>query len=127
MSAGVFKLCKRIIVVAMALVVAMSIVRETSIFLPLGSVIVALLLLRLCRRFTKEIMMDERIRRIDEKAAALSYRAFSTAMAILALVFIMLRTNLPPEFSIIGTTMAYSVCALMLMHLAFYYYYEHRL
>ncbi len=127
MSAGTFRLCKRVIVIATAMLVAISVVLQTSILLPLGVVIAALLLMRLCRRLTKEIMVDERIRRIDEKAATVAYRIFSIAMAIISLVFIMLRTSLPPEFSIIGTTLAYSVCTLMLIHLAFYSYYGSRL
>ena len=113
--------------VTTAMLVAVSVVLQTSILLPLGVIIAALLLMNVCRRLTKEIMVDERVRRIDEKAASAAYRVFSMVVAIIALALMMLKSSLAPEFSLIGTTLAYSVCALMLIHLAFYYYSGSRL
>ncbi len=127
MNTKTFKLCQRIIVVTVAMLVAVSVAFEAPILFPLGVVIAGLLLMSLCRRLTKEIMVDERVRRIDEKAASAAYRVFSILMAMIALTLIMFRTSLPPAFEIIGTTLAYSVCALMLIHLAFYSYYGSRL
>jgi len=127
MSAKTYRLCTLIIVIALAALIAWSILMEMPVFLPIGGVVVALLLIRLCRRFTREIMVDERIRQINEKAAAISYRIFSIAMAILGVGLIILRQSLPPTFSIIGETLVYSVCILMLIHLTFYYYYGHKL
>ena len=127
MSAKTYRFCTLIIVIALAALIAWSILMEMPIFLPIGGVVVAMLLIRLCRRFTKEIMVDERIRRVNEKAAAVSYRIFSIAMAILGVGLIILRQSLPPTFSIVGETLVYSVCVLMLIHLTFYYYYGHKL
>ena len=127
MSAKSYRFCTLVIVVALAALIAWSVVMEMPVFLPIGGVVIALLLIRLCRRFTREIMVDERIHQINEKAAAISYRIFSIAMAILGVGFITLRQSLPPAFSIVGETLVYSVCALMLIHLAFYYYYGHKL
>ena len=72
-------------------------------------------------------MVDERTYQINEKAAAISYRIFSIAMAILGVGLIISRQSLPIEFTTIGETLVCSVCALMLIHMAFYYYYDHRL
>jgi len=127
MNAKTYKLCTLATVFLLGALVAVSVAMEASIFLPLGGVVAALLLLRFCRRFTKETVADERTRLIYEKAAAIAFRVFSFGMAILALVVAMLRTRLPPEFSIVGQTAGYSVCVLMLIHLAFYYYYQHKL
>ena len=127
MSARTYRLCTLVTVIALAALIAWSIVMEMPVFLPIGGVVVALLLIRLCRRFTRVIMVDERIRQVNEKAAAISYRIFSIAMAILGVGLIALRQSLPSTFSIVGETLVYSVCVLMLMHLTFYYYYGHKL
>ena len=127
MSARTYRFCTLVIVIALAALIAWSILMEMPVFLPIGGVVVALLLIRLCRRFTRVIMVDERIRQVNEKAAAISYRIFSIAMAILGVGLIALRQSLPSTFSSVGETLVYSVCVLMLMHLTFYYYYGHKL
>ncbi len=127
MSSKTYAMFTAVLSFLLAMFIAVSIIKQTSILLPLGGVIAAILLLRLCRRFVKEIMVDERTRRIDERASAASYRVFTIVMGILALVLIMLRTKLSFEYRIAAETIAYSVCALMLIHLAFRSYYRRKL
>jgi len=127
MSAKTNRFCSLVIVIALAAFIAWSVIMEMPIFVPIAGFAVALLLIRLCRRYTKEIMVDERLQKINEKAAAISYRIFSIVMAVLGVAFITVRHTLPSEFGIVGATLAYSVCALMLMHLAFYNYYGKKL
>ena len=127
MSAKTYTFFSRVIVVALAAFIACSVIIGMPVFVPIIGVVVALLLIRLCRRFTKEIMVDERLQTASEKAAAISYRVFSIVMAVLGLGFLTMKQTLPPEFSIIGETLVYSVCALMLLYMAFYYYYEKKL
>ncbi|MDD4858885.1 MAG: DUF2178 domain-containing protein [Dehalococcoidales bacterium] len=127
MSVRMYQLCTGIIIVALAALVGWSVAAEMPVILPLMGALAALLLIRLCRRKTREVMVDERIQRINEKAAAVSYRVFSIAAVTLGLIFISFKESLPPAFSIIGETLAYAVCGLMLIHLAFYYYYKSRL
>jgi uncharacterized membrane protein len=127
MSAKTNRLCSMVIVFALAAFIAWSIIMEMPVFVPIAGFVVALLLMRLCRRFTREIMVDERIHKINEKASAISYRISTVLMAITGLVFITMRNTLPSEFEIVGSTLAYSVCAIMLIHLAFYRYYKNKL
>ena len=127
MSAKIYRLCTLTIVIALAALIAWSIIAEMTFFIPVAGVAVALLLIRVCRRFTREIMVDERIKKIDERAAAISYRIFSIIVVVLGVGLIAARQSLPYEFGIVGSTLAYSVSALMLIHLAFYYYYGHKL
>ena len=72
-------------------------------------------------------MVDERIQKINEKASATSYRISTILMAILGITFIAMKQTLSYEFEIVGVTLAYTVCAIMLVHLAFYYYYKSKL
>ncbi len=127
MSARINRICSLVIVLALAAFIGWSIISEMPVFVPIAGFVVALLLIRLCRRFTKEIMVDERIQKINERASATSYRISSILMAIVGIVFIAMRNSLPSEYEIVGSTLAYSVCAIMLIHLAFYSYYKNRL
>jgi len=126
-SAKTNRICSLIIALALAAFIAWAIIKEMPIFVPIAGFVVALLLMRLCRRLTREIMVDERVQKINEKASAISYRISSILMAIVGLVFITMRHTLPSEFEIVGSTLAYSVCAIMLIHLAFYSYYKNKL
>ncbi len=127
MSAKTNRICSLIIVLALAAFIAWTIVKEMPIFVPIAGFVVAFLLMRLCRRLTREIMVDERLQKINEKASAMSYRISSILMAIVGIIFITMRNTLPYEFEIVGSTLAYSVCAIMLIHLAFYSYYKNKL
>ena len=99
-----------------------SIVVEWLVHIPLLTVEAALLLTRFCRNLTKEVMVDERVSQVDARPAAISFRVFSWVGAQATLVLIALRCYLPPGFAIAGEMLAYSICALMLLHLAFYSY-----
>jgi uncharacterized membrane protein len=127
MSARTNRLCTLVIVIALAAFMAWSILMEKPLFVPIAGIVVALLLVDLCRRYTKEIMVDERVQKINEKASAISHRISSILMAIIGLVFIAVGNNLPSEYEIVGATLAYSVCAMLLIHLSLYYFYKSRL
>jgi len=127
MSAKIYRVFTLIVVIALAAFIAWSILMEMPVYLPIIGIVGGLLLIRLCRHFTREIMVDERIHQINEKAAAISYRIFSIATAICGICLIILKQSIPAEFLIVGETLVYSVCVLMLIHLAFYYYYGHKL
>jgi uncharacterized membrane protein len=127
MSAKTYRVFKLIIVIALAAFIVWSILMEMPVYLPIISIVGALLLIRLCRNFTRGIMVDERIQQINEKAAAISYRIFSIAIVICGICLIIFKQSIPAEFLIVGETLVYSVCVLMLIHLAFYYYYGHKL
>src|SRR4030042_2268545 len=105
MSAKTNRICSLIIVLALAVFIAWAVIMEMPVFVPIAGFVVALLLVRLCRRFTREIMVDERLQKINEKASAISYRISSILMAIVGIVFIAVRNTLPSEFEIVGSTL----------------------
>ncbi len=127
MSARIFGTIMRVVAMALAALIAVSIVLELPLFVPLIAVMVELVFASVCRRFVKEIMADERSRHIDEKATAISYRIFTIITAFFALVVLMLRNSLPPSLVIAGQTLAYAVCGLMLVHLASTKYFSRKL
>lgn len=127
MSVKAYTLMMRIIAFALAAVIAVSVIREWTLLVPLASIMVALSIATLLRRTVKEVMADERSRRIDEKAASMSYRIFVIATAVFVLVVLMLRASLPSALAAAGQTLAYAVCGLMLLHLFFTRYYDKKL
>lgn len=127
MTAATYRTLMRIIAFALAALIAVSIVLELPLFVPVLVIMVALLIAGILRRRVKEVMADERNLRIYEKATAASYRVYTIVAAALALVAMILRSSLPEWAFIAGQTLAYSICALMLIHLAFTGYYETKL
>lgn len=127
MTASTYSTLMRIIAFTLAALIAVSIVLQLPMYVPLLLIMVALLLAGILRRRVKEVMLDERNRRIDERATAASYRVYTILTAAIALIAMVLRGSLPEWAFIAGQALAYSLCALMLIHLAFTNYYEKKL
>ena len=127
MSAKTYGLVMRVMAVVLAALVAVSVVRALPLYVPLVAVMVILVAAVVLRRSVKEVMSDERNRRIDEKATSLSYRIFTVLGAVFALVALTLRDSLPSWAGVAGETVAYSVCGLMLIHLASSRYFSSKL
>ena len=90
-------------------------------------VAIALVISYTCRRFVKEILTDERNKKIDERATVLSYRIYTIGVAVFALVVLLLRSSLPSWLSLAGETLAYALCGLMLLHSGATWYCRRRL
>jgi uncharacterized membrane protein len=105
---------------------AWAIIAGQPIWIPFAGIAAAVLLKYFFRRSTHETLADERLISIHYRAVSVTYRIFTIFIAILGFVFILLRNSLPEEFSIIGGTLAFSACAIMLIHLSLYYYFAAR-
>ena len=127
MSVKSYGLAMRIIAVAIAVLISVSVVSELPLYVPLIGIMVALVAAVLLRRSVKEVMTDERTRRVQEKATDAAYRIYTIIAAAFSLVVLMLRSSLPAWAGIAAETVAYSVCGLMLIHLACSKYYNSKL
>lgn len=127
MSAKTYRICTFAIGMGVAAIIAWSIIAEMPAYIPILGFVVGLLLVRVCRRYTVEIMEDERIRKINEKASSTSYRISTILLVALAIFFTAMRQVLPYEFEIAGITLSYAACVIMLLHLAYYYFYKSKL
>ena len=127
MNASQYSTIIRVIATALAAVIAVAIVLELPLYIPLLAIMVALVISSILRRQVREIMADERNQRIQERAMSWSYRVYTIAGAAVSLIAIMLRSRFPDWAGIAGETLAYSICALMLIHLAFSYYFSKKL
>ena len=127
MSVRTYGTSMRAMAIALAALIAVSVALELPLYVPLLGIMVALVVASALRRLVSEIMTDERDHRIDEKATSLSYRIYTLLVAAIALTALVLRSSLPSWGGIAAETLAYSLCGLMLVHLASRRYYGNRL
>ena len=127
MNASTYSTYMRVIAVALAALIATGIVLELPLYVPVLAIMVALVISGILRRQVKEIMADERDQRIQERAMSMSYRVYTVTGAAISLIAIMLRSSLPEWAGTAGQTLAYSICGLMLIHLAFSNYFSKKL
>ncbi|MCL5666166.1 MAG: DUF2178 domain-containing protein [Patescibacteria group bacterium] len=86
-------------------------------FLAVVAVFSALAVIGSMKKKVVEVINDERDYAIAGNAARLSLSLFSLVGALLAFAFMSLR-NVNSDFMLIGSTLAYSVCALLIFHRA---------
>ena len=127
MSAKTYETLMRVIAFGLAALIAFSIAQELPLFVPLVGIMIALIIAAQSRRYVKEVLSDERNRRIDEKATSSTYRIFTVATAAIVLIAMMLRSSLPDWVFVAGQSLAYALIVLMLLHLAVTRYYEKKL
>jgi len=126
MSTRMYKVCRAVLVVALAIVVGWSVTAGNPV-VPVTAVAVAVGLMYLCRRATEEVIDDERIHHIYEKASAATMRLLLPAMGLAAVVLLSLKENLSVELAFLGEALGYSVCVVLLVYLTFYSYFSRKL
>ena len=82
---------------------------------------IGVVLIVLGRRRVTEIIEDERTYRISEKASRRIYQVFVTSAALVGTILIALNRH-----EDVGYTLAFSACALLILYLVFYSYYNKR-
>ena len=122
MSKKTFRICGGVIVAAMSVAVGWSVVIGNAI-VPIVAVAGGVGLQYLCRRQVKEVMEDERLHKINETASRLTFRISTIIMAVTGVVLIALSHSVSADFRLVGLTLAYTVCALVVINLASYTYY----
>ena len=115
--------CRIIVVLVMGALIGWSVSVGNIVLLAVVFVVgpVALYLLR---SRIEEVMEDERIRQIHEKASARTVQVFAVITASLGAILIALSRSAYADFSQSGFTLVYSACALLILHLIFRGYYR---
>lgn len=117
--------CGMIITLTMGGLVGWSVAVGNAV-VPIAAVIGGTALLYLCKRSVTEVMEDELVYRLSEKASTMALRVFAFASALTGAVLIAVSIHGRAEFKPIGLTLAFSACALLLLYLLFYGYYSRR-
>ena len=89
--------------------------------LPAIAFVTGIVLIVLGRRRVTEVIEDERVIRISEKASMRVYQVFVTAAALAGTTLLALN-----RYTEVGYTLAFSACALPILYMIFYGYYRRK-
>jgi uncharacterized membrane protein len=125
MSKRTYTVCTIAIVAILGAVIGWSTSVGNAV-LPIVAALAAIGLLHLCRKRVKEVIQDERLHKINEKASQITFRISTIIMAVTGAVFIALSKSASADLRQAGLTLAYTVCALVVLNLALYTYYSQK-
>jgi uncharacterized membrane protein len=109
----------------LAIVVGWSIAASNFI-VPIVAVVLAIVLSYLLRRRVKQVTQDERTALLYEKAAGATFRFCVPLAAVVAFFLFIFRESLSAEAVAAAYVLAYVCCVMLLVHLAFYSYYNRK-
>jgi uncharacterized membrane protein len=124
MKTQTYKFVTSVVGVVIAAGVGASAVRDAPIF-AVASVIGGLAVLTFARGMVKGVLRDEMTRRVEEKSAYDTFRAFSILSTVTAGAMIFLKGTFP-GLETTGYVIAYGVCGLLAMHSAFAWYHARK-
>jgi len=125
MSFKTFTIIRIFVIIIMAGLIGWAVTNGNAL-IPIPVVIAAMVILLLFRRGVKEIVVDERIYSIAEKASLIAFRIFGIAAAVTAATLIALGWDSSSDLYKIGLTLAYAVCGLILIYYIAYIYYNRK-
>jgi uncharacterized membrane protein len=117
-----FKIVKAVVAFFLAIIIAQAVMFNNYI-LAVAAVLTALAITLVARKKVNGVVADERDFQVAGKAARISMSVFSGLGAIITFV-LMAEREANPLFGVIGSTLAYSVCFLLLLYSAVFTYYE---
>ena len=126
MTAKAFRLSTLVMIVLLGGLIIWTILADMPVYIPVIGIAVAMVIKYVLRRRTTEALADERLRSIGSRAITASYRVLTIGMALVGLVFIIFKDSLPYEFGIIGATLAFAVCAMLIVQVSLYYIFAAR-
>lgn len=121
-----YRIYKAIIAGGVGIAVAIAVITNTAV-IALAAVIAAIVLAFILERRNKEIVRDERISQISGKAATASFNTVLILAAIASLGTALFRSQLPENVVFFGAVMGYVICAALLIHICFYFYFSRKL
>ena len=96
-------------------------------FIPAPAVIAGVVILCFCRKRLKVVVEDERIHRIGDQASRRTIEIALIAMAVIGSTLIALSSDGRPELELIGVTLGYSVCSILVLYTILYNYFSRKL
>lgn len=89
------------------------------------SIVIGAMISYIYKKSTDEILEDERIAKVSEKASRIAIVVFSISIAFVGMFLIILREEYP-DFTQAGFTLSYSAVALLTLYYIFYGYYNRK-
>jgi len=87
------------------------------------AIVIGAMISYIYKKNTDEILEDERITKVSEKASRIAIVIFSISIAFMGMILIILR-NEYPDYTQAGFTLSYAAVALLAIYYIFYGYYN---
>lgn len=116
-----YQILRIVVAIFVATVVGLSVITET-ILPAILAIVIGTMISYIYKKNTNEILEDERIIKVSEKASRIAIVLFSISIAFIGMFLIMLR-NEYPDFTQAGFTLSYAAVALLMLYYIFYGYY----
>jgi len=127
MSLKTFRIWRRILIAVIGAAAAISVIIGNAYIL-LSAVIAGMIVIIVLRRRVKEVIADERVYTIADKAARLTLQILGIGMAFIGAILLALsRENLSAILAQVGFALEYATCGLLIIQLAAYTYYSRKL
>lgn len=117
-----YQILRIIVAMFVAIVVGLS-VSIGNILPAILGIVIGAMVSYIYKKSTNEIVEDERITKVSEKASRIAIVVFSISIALIGLFLITLR-NAYPDYIQAGYTLSYSSVALLILYYIFYGYYN---
>ncbi len=117
-----YQILRIIVAIFVATVVGLSVITE-NLLLAILAIVIGTMISYIYKKNTDEILEDERIAKVSEKASRIAIVLFSISIAFIGMFLIMLR-NEYPDFTPAGFTLSYAAVALLMLYYIFYGYYD---
>lgn len=108
-----FLIIKLVVVMLLAFICGLAIQSQNYI-IPIFALIAAASFIMILSKKVGEVMADERDFLLAGKSARITIITYSFISAIAAIILMALRNN-HPGFELVGSTLAYSVCSLLIL------------
>jgi uncharacterized membrane protein len=125
MSFKTFTIIRIFVLIIMAGLIGWAVVSGNAL-IPIPVAIAAMVILLLFRKGVKEVVVDERVYSIAEKASLITFRVFAILAAVIGATLVALGWDSSSDLYKIGITLAYSVCGLILIYYIAYIYYNRK-
>lgn len=117
-----YQILRIIVAIFVGTVVGLSVTMGT-ILPAILAIIIGAMISYIYKKKTNEILEDERITKVSEKASRISIVLFSISIACIGMLLIILR-NEYPDLTPAGFTLSYAAVALLTLYYIFYWYYD---
>jgi len=112
------------VVVAMFVAIIVGLSVSIGALLPaILAIIIGAMISYIYKKSTDEILEDERITKVSEKASRIAIVVFSISIAFIGMFLIILRQEYP-DYTQAGFTLSYAAVALLAIYYIFYGYYN---
>lgn len=117
-----YKILRIIVTIFVAIVVGLSVTFGT-VLPAILAIVIGAMVSYIYKKSTDEILEDERIARVSEKASRIAIVVFSISIALIGMFLIILRSEYS-DYTQAGFTLAYSSVVLLALYYIFYGYYN---